>query len=110
MAQEANSDDSKVICVIGDEDTVTGFLLAGVGQKDGKGSNFLVVGASAYSLCTAQCSVCSSVALPCAPLPPPYLAASLPLTLPPAPLRPVLARCCCCCPTPPLPPLRRDHP
>jgi hypothetical protein len=38
----------KVICVMGDEDTVTGFLLAGVGQRDAKGANFLVVDASAY--------------------------------------------------------------
>jgi hypothetical protein len=29
------------------QDTVTGFLLAGVGQKDAKGLNFLVVDASA---------------------------------------------------------------
>ena len=28
------------------QDTVTGFLLAGVGQRDAKGSNFLVVDAS----------------------------------------------------------------
>ncbi|KAJ1487530.1 vacuolar H+ ATPase F subunit [Baffinella frigidus] len=33
-----------LICVIGDEDTVTGFLLAGVGEVDAKKtSNFLVV-------------------------------------------------------------------
>mmetsp|Transcript_42704 Transcript_42704/g.87296 ORF Transcript_42704/g.87296 Transcript_42704/m.87296 type:complete len:127 (-) Transcript_42704:130-510(-) len=33
-----------LICVIGDEDTVTGFLLAGVGEVDlRKNSNFLVV-------------------------------------------------------------------
>mmetsp|Transcript_50579 Transcript_50579/g.158018 ORF Transcript_50579/g.158018 Transcript_50579/m.158018 type:complete len:127 (-) Transcript_50579:592-972(-) len=33
-----------LICVIGDEDTVTGFLLAGVGEIDSKkNSNFLVV-------------------------------------------------------------------
>ena len=33
-----------LICVIGDEDTVTGFLLAGIGQRDAKGiTNFLVV-------------------------------------------------------------------
>eukprot|EP00469_Lotharella_globosa_P011808 CAMPEP_0167772294 /NCGR_PEP_ID=MMETSP0111_2-20121227/767_1 /TAXON_ID=91324 /ORGANISM="Lotharella globosa, Strain CCCM811" /LENGTH=134 /DNA_ID=CAMNT_0007661769 /DNA_START=22 /DNA_END=426 /DNA_ORIENTATION=- len=33
-----------LIAVIGDEDTVTGFLLAGVGQRDQRGnSNFLVV-------------------------------------------------------------------
>ncbi len=39
-------DDGKLICVIGDEDTVTGFLLAGVGQRDRNGANFLVVDAS----------------------------------------------------------------
>ncbi|GAB5357388.1 hypothetical protein AAMO2058_000370500 [Amorphochlora amoebiformis] len=32
-----------LIAVIGDEDTVTGFLLAGIGQRDSRGtSNFLV--------------------------------------------------------------------
>ena len=39
-------DQEKLICVIGDEDTVTGFLLAGVGQKDARGANYLVVDAS----------------------------------------------------------------
>ena len=38
-------DPGKLIAVIGDEDTVTGFLLAGVGQRDAQGSNFLVVDA-----------------------------------------------------------------
>jgi len=33
----------KLIGVIGDEDTVTGFLLAGVGHRTAEGSNFLVV-------------------------------------------------------------------
>ncbi|KAL7567841.1 hypothetical protein ACA910_000583 [Epithemia clementina (nom. ined.)] len=33
----------KVIAVIGDEDTVTGFLLAGVGHRNADGSNFLIV-------------------------------------------------------------------
>mmetsp|Transcript_43805 Transcript_43805/g.93048 ORF Transcript_43805/g.93048 Transcript_43805/m.93048 type:complete len:132 (+) Transcript_43805:59-454(+) len=38
-----NQTDMKV-AVIGDEDTVTGFVLAGVGQRDGQGStNFLIV-------------------------------------------------------------------
>mmetsp|Transcript_27348 Transcript_27348/g.56854 ORF Transcript_27348/g.56854 Transcript_27348/m.56854 type:complete len:124 (-) Transcript_27348:94-465(-) len=33
-----------LVCVIGDEDTVTGFLLAGIGEVDlKKNSNFLVV-------------------------------------------------------------------
>ena len=33
-----------LVGVIGDKDTVTGFLLAGIGEKDSKGkSNFLVV-------------------------------------------------------------------
>lgn len=33
-----------LVGVIGDKDTVTGFLLAGIGEKDQKGkSNFLVV-------------------------------------------------------------------
>ncbi|EEC43156.1 predicted protein [Phaeodactylum tricornutum CCAP 1055/1] len=33
----------KLIAVIGDEDTVTGFLLAGVGHRTADGSNFLIV-------------------------------------------------------------------
>ena len=33
----------KLIAVIGDEDTVTGFVLAGVGHRNVEGSNFLVV-------------------------------------------------------------------
>ena len=33
----------KRIAVIGDEDTVTGFLLAGVGHRNAEGQNFLVV-------------------------------------------------------------------
>mmetsp|Transcript_10688 Transcript_10688/g.29460 ORF Transcript_10688/g.29460 Transcript_10688/m.29460 type:complete len:116 (-) Transcript_10688:37-384(-) len=33
----------KVIAVIGDEDTVTGFLLAGVGHRNADGANFLIV-------------------------------------------------------------------
>ena len=43
-------DQEKLICVIGDEDTVTGFLLAGVGQRDARGANFLVVDASEFDL------------------------------------------------------------
>mmetsp|Transcript_44354 Transcript_44354/g.106855 ORF Transcript_44354/g.106855 Transcript_44354/m.106855 type:complete len:116 (-) Transcript_44354:47-394(-) len=33
----------KLVAVIGDEDTVTGFLLAGVGHRTAEGCNFLVV-------------------------------------------------------------------
>eukprot|EP00522_Entomoneis_paludosa_P017912 CAMPEP_0172439208 /NCGR_PEP_ID=MMETSP1065-20121228/272_1 /TAXON_ID=265537 /ORGANISM="Amphiprora paludosa, Strain CCMP125" /LENGTH=132 /DNA_ID=CAMNT_0013187857 /DNA_START=188 /DNA_END=586 /DNA_ORIENTATION=- len=33
----------KVVAVIGDEDTVTGFLLAGVGHRNADGANFLIV-------------------------------------------------------------------
>lgn len=33
------------LCLIGDEDFVCGFLLAGVGQRDARGNNFLVVDA-----------------------------------------------------------------
>lgn len=33
----------KLVAVIGDEDTVTGFLLAGVGHRTAEGSNFLIV-------------------------------------------------------------------
>ena len=46
---QMSDEDSKLICVIGDEDTVTGFLLAGVGQRDASGNNFLVVDASTFS-------------------------------------------------------------
>ncbi|CAI5744823.1 unnamed protein product [Peronospora destructor] len=37
------SDSTKLIGVIGDEDTVTGFILAGVGHRTAEGTNFLVV-------------------------------------------------------------------
>merc|ERR1719491_926075 len=36
-------DVGKLIGVIGDEDTVTGFLLAGTGHRTAEGSNFLIV-------------------------------------------------------------------
>ena len=36
-------EDGKLVGVIGDEDTVTGFLLAGVGHRTVEGQNFLVV-------------------------------------------------------------------
>ena len=40
---------STLVAVIGDEDTVTGFLLAGVGERNTKGEcNFLVVDESKY--------------------------------------------------------------
>ncbi len=32
-----------LVCVIGDQDTVAGFILAGVGEKDAMSSNFFVV-------------------------------------------------------------------
>ncbi|CAI5739179.1 unnamed protein product [Peronospora destructor] len=37
------SDSTKLIGVIGDEDTVTGFILAGIGHRTAEGTNFLVV-------------------------------------------------------------------
>ncbi|GLD98659.1 hypothetical protein PINS_up007376 [Pythium insidiosum] len=37
------SEGSKLVAVIGDEDTVTGFILAGVGHRTADGTNFLVV-------------------------------------------------------------------
>ena len=41
------------MCLIGDEDTVTGFLLAGIGEVDAsKNSNFLVVTPSNPCACT----------------------------------------------------------
>mmetsp|Transcript_9807 Transcript_9807/g.13714 ORF Transcript_9807/g.13714 Transcript_9807/m.13714 type:complete len:116 (-) Transcript_9807:314-661(-) len=33
----------KLVAVIGDEDTVTGFLLAGIGHRTAKDTNFLIV-------------------------------------------------------------------
>ena len=33
----------KLVSVIGDEDTVTGFILAGVGHRNVEGQNFLIV-------------------------------------------------------------------
>mmetsp|Transcript_33806 Transcript_33806/g.37714 ORF Transcript_33806/g.37714 Transcript_33806/m.37714 type:complete len:117 (-) Transcript_33806:125-475(-) len=33
----------KLVAVIGDEETVTGFLLAGIGHRTAMGSNFLIV-------------------------------------------------------------------
>ena len=35
--------DGKLIAIIGDEDTVTGFVLSGVGHRTAESSNFLVV-------------------------------------------------------------------
>mmetsp|Transcript_3121 Transcript_3121/g.7314 ORF Transcript_3121/g.7314 Transcript_3121/m.7314 type:complete len:122 (-) Transcript_3121:28-393(-) len=43
MAAERERGEDQLVAVIGDEDTVTGFLLAGVGHRDAEGSNFLVV-------------------------------------------------------------------
>eukprot|EP01040_Poterioochromonas_malhamensis_P005246 gene5246-5626_t len=36
-------DEGKLVAVIGDEDTVIGFLLAGIGHRNAEGQNFLVV-------------------------------------------------------------------
>ena len=36
-------EDGKLICVIGDEDTVTGFVLAGIGHRTLEHQNFLIV-------------------------------------------------------------------
>ena len=33
----------QLVAVIGDEDTVTGFLLAGVGERSARGTNWLIV-------------------------------------------------------------------
>lgn len=33
----------KLVAVIGDEDTVTGFVLAGIGHRTIEGQNFLIV-------------------------------------------------------------------
>ena len=34
---------TKLVAVMGDEDTVTGFILAGIGNRTAEGTNFLVV-------------------------------------------------------------------
>ena len=39
----AGGEDGKLICVIGDEETVTGFLLAGVGHRTVDHCNYLIV-------------------------------------------------------------------
>mmetsp|Transcript_3162 Transcript_3162/g.6383 ORF Transcript_3162/g.6383 Transcript_3162/m.6383 type:complete len:116 (-) Transcript_3162:151-498(-) len=36
-------EEGKLVAVIGDEDTVTGFILAGIGHRNVEGQNFLVV-------------------------------------------------------------------
>ena len=42
--KRTNNATSSLIAVIGDEDTVTGFLLAGIGERNLKGQeNFLIV-------------------------------------------------------------------
>ncbi|EXX69261.1 Vma7p [Rhizophagus irregularis DAOM 197198w] len=43
MAQLASFKDRNFIAVIGDEDSVTGLLLAGIGHVNGPKKNFLVV-------------------------------------------------------------------
>lgn len=44
MATSGMKSSSTLVAVIGDEDTVTGFLLAGIGERNSKGeANFLVV-------------------------------------------------------------------
>lgn len=42
------NESGKLIAVIGDEDTVTGFVLAGVGHRTVEGQNFLVVKSGNY--------------------------------------------------------------
>lgn len=45
------SEGTSIVAIIGDEDTVTGFILAGVGERNTKGdTNFLIVGASSILL------------------------------------------------------------
>lgn len=43
-----------LVAVIGDEDTVTGFLLAGIGHRDARGTNYLVVDSSECITCAMQ--------------------------------------------------------
>ena len=55
------SDGTKLVGVIGDEDTVTGFILAGVGHRTAEGTNFLVVKPSTSWRCaTASLGAFSS--------------------------------------------------
>jgi V-type H+-transporting ATPase subunit F len=42
-SKRASAQGGQLIAVIGDEDTVTGMLLAGVGHKNAAGQNYLVV-------------------------------------------------------------------
>ena len=42
-ASAGGGGDGKLICVIGDEETVTGFLLAGVGHRTVDNCNYLIV-------------------------------------------------------------------
>lgn len=51
MAQRTGGVASTLVSIIGDEDTVTGFLLTGIGERNNKGeSNFLVVDDSKFGL------------------------------------------------------------
>ncbi|KAA1468526.1 vacuolar ATP synthase subunit F [Dentipellis sp. KUC8613] len=43
MASSTSFKDRNLLAVIGDEDSVTGLLLAGIGQIDGPKKNFLIV-------------------------------------------------------------------
>ena len=44
------ADDPKLLAIIGDEDTVTGFLLAGAGHRTMEGQNYLIVDESKANL------------------------------------------------------------
>ena len=44
MNNKAQNENRSLIAVIGDLETVTGFLLAGIGQRNQKGCNYLIVG------------------------------------------------------------------
>jgi V-type H+-transporting ATPase subunit F len=47
MAQALKSDKTMLVGVIGDEDTVTGLLLTGIGERNTKGqTNFYIIDAS----------------------------------------------------------------
>lgn len=39
-----------LVAVVADEETVAGFLLAGIGHRDAKGATYMVVGAGACGL------------------------------------------------------------
>ncbi len=64
MAGGGASADGSYLAIMGDEDTITGFLLAGVGNVDlRKNSNFLIVNESKLWQSRASSLLCIPAAL-----------------------------------------------